>query len=336
MPPPLLLALVAALIQLKGELLAGGTLRGSASIRLERASGGDTPVLTLASPGGVVRLLLDSGASSTMVTPELAQRLGLSSRPLASDAIELAGGGSRCASLQPRRTRLPTLELRSEGQQGSLRLSDVEALVMPVAALPQGIDGVLGIPSLRQLPIWIDPQLNRLALGPAALSAARAAGPRATGPRAGGPRAEGPDVSSLTIPLRWRRGVPLLQLQTPGAAVAALADTGAEGLFLSPTLAAQLQPLGPAQVLKLAGFCGEQAVESRRYGGLSLGGLSLGGLSLGDGGRNRGQPAAVEAIRIENSIFAQLGIEAIVGQELLRSRAQLWRLESRPPRLELR
>ena len=278
-------------------------------------------MLTLASPGGVVRLLLDSGASSTMVTPELAQRLGLSSRPLASDAIELAGGGSRCASLQARRTRLPTLELRSEGQQGSLRLSDVEALVLPVAALPQGIDGVLGIPSLRQLPLWIDPQRNRLALGPAALSAARA---------------YESGVSSLTIPLRWRRGVPLLQLQTPGAAVAALADTGAEGLFLSPTLAARLQPLGAVQVLKLAGFCGEQAVESRRYGGLSLGGLSLGDLSLGDGGRNRGQPGVVEAIRIENSIFAQLGIEAIVGQELLRSRAQLWRLESRPPRLELR
>ncbi len=313
---PLLLALVAALIQLKGQPLSGGTLRGSVSIRLERASGGDTPVLTMASPGGVVRLLLDSGASSTMVTPQLAQRLGLSSRPLASDAIELAGGGSRCAALQPRRTRLPTLELRSEGQQGSLRLSGVEALVMPVAALPQGIDGVLGIPSLRQLPLWIDPQHNRLALGPAALSAARA---------------YGSGVSSLTIPLRWRRGVPLLQLHIKRAAVAALADTGAEGLFLSPALAARLQPLGPAQALRLAGFCGEQAVELRRYGG-----LSLGQPAPGDAVTNPAQPAAVEAIRLENPIFAQLGIEAIVGQELLRSRAQLWRLESEPPRLELR
>ena len=318
---PLLLALVAALIQLKGQPLSGGTLRGSVSIRLERASGGDTPVLTMASPGGVVRLLLDSGASSTMVTPQLAQRLGLSSRPLASDAIELAGGGSRCAALQPRRTLLPTLELRSEGQQGSLRLSGVEALVMPVAALPQGIDGVLGIPSLRQLPLWIDPQHNRLALGAAALSAARAAGSRAG--------AAG--VSSLTIPLRWRRGVPLLQLHSKRAAVAALADTGAEGLFLSPALAARLQPLGPAQALRLAGFCGEQAVELRRYGG-----LSLGQPAPVDAVTNPAQLAAVEAIRLENPIFAQLGIEAIVGQELLRSRAQLWRLESEPPRLELR
>ncbi len=326
MPPPLLLALVTALIQLKGAPLSGGTLRGSASIHLERANGGDTPVLTMASPGGVVRLLLDSGASSTMVTPELAQRLGLPSQALTDHGIELAGGGSGCAALQPRRTRLPKLELRSEGQQGSLRLSGVEALVMPVAALPTGIDGVLGIPSLRQVPLWIDPQRNRLALGPAALRAARAAPPSA---------------SSLTIPLHWRRGVPLLELHSPGAVVPALADTGAEGLFVSPALAARLQALGPAEPLRLTGFCGEQAVELRRYGSLSLGDLpladpSLSTLALGDGGRNRAQPTAVAAIRIENPIFAQLGVEAIVGQELLRSRPQLWRLESQPPRLELR
>jgi hypothetical protein len=141
---PLLLALVAALIQLRGQPLSGGNLKGSATIRLERASGGDTPVLSLRSPAGPVRLLLDSGASSTMVTPELVQRLGLASRPLASQEVELAGGGSLCAALRPRRTRLPDLDLASDDQQGFLRLNAVEALVLPVAALPRGVDGVLG------------------------------------------------------------------------------------------------------------------------------------------------------------------------------------------------
>ncbi len=307
---PLLLALVAALIQLRGQPLSGGHLSGSATIRLERASGGDTPVLSLRSTAGTVRLLLDSGASSTMVTPELVQRLELSSRPLASQEVELAGGGSLCAALRPRRTRLPDLELASDEQQGSLRLGALEALVMPVAALPRGVDGVLGSPSLRQLPVWIDPSRQRLALGAAALAAAQAAAVR----------------PSLVIPLRWRRGVPLLALQTPAGPVAALADTGAEGLFLTPALAARLQPLGLAQSLKLAGFCGEQTVERRPYGGLSL----------AVPGQLRGQPTAVEAIRLKNPIFAQLGVEAIVGQELLRSRAQLWRLDRQPPLLELR
>ncbi|MCX5968636.1 MAG: retropepsin-like aspartic protease [Cyanobacteria bacterium] len=373
MLPPLLLALVAALIQLRGQPLAGGILSGSASFRLERASGGDTPVLTLNSPGGVVRLLLDSGASSTMVTPALAHRLGLSSQVLSNQELELAAGGSGCAALRPRRTRLPPLELASLEQVGQLRLSGIEALLLPVAALPPGIDGVLGIPSLRQLPFWIDPQRHRLALGAAALQAARdhdswARGPRGplsqvpvshnsdsqnplsrgafgngsitTGPIGTDPITAGPHGAGLlsagsvriaseqaqVIPLRWRRGVPLLDLNSPGGTVAALADTGAEGLFISPALAARLQPQSPGQSLRLTGFCGEQDVELRRYAGLAMPG----------NGRPPNQPAVLEAIRIENPIFAQLGVEAIVGQELLRSRPQLWRLESKPPRLELR
>ena len=127
------------------------------------------------------------------------------------------------------------------------------------------------------------------------------------------------------IPLRWHRGVPLLALQTPVGPVPALADSGAEGLFIRPELAARLRPLGPAQMLRLTGFCGEQTAELHRYTGLSLGDLSLGQLSV-----------AVEAIRIDNPIFAQLGVEAIVGQELLRSHRQLWRLDRQPPELELR
>ncbi len=264
MPLPLLVALLAALIQLKDQPLSGGILSGSASIRLEKARGGDTPVLTWSSPAGVVRLLLDTGASSTMVTPALAQRLALTSQALPSQQLELAGGGSLCAALKPRRTRLPSLELAGQEQVGALRLSAIEALLLPVAALPPGIDGVLGIPSLRQLPLWIDPQHNRLAFGPAALQAARdhdsrghgSWGRTVTGPiGAGGDRIR--SGSFQAIPLHWRRGVPLLELNNPGATVSALADTGAEGLFLSPALAARLPPQSPAQPLRLAGFCGE-------------------------------------------------------------------------------
>jgi hypothetical protein len=43
----------------------------------------------------------------------------------------------------------------------------------------------------------------------------------------------------------------------------------------------------------------------------------------------------VEAIILSNPVFERLGVEAIVGQELLRSRRQLWRLDVTPPRLEL-
>ena len=95
-----------ALIQLAGRPLSGGTVQGEARLPLERAAGGDTPVLEFqvlgaANGNGRLRLLLDTGASSTMVTPELAQRLGLASAALPPAAFQLAGGGQGCAALAP-------------------------------------------------------------------------------------------------------------------------------------------------------------------------------------------------------------------------------------------
>jgi hypothetical protein len=137
------------------------------------------------------------------------------------------------------------------------------------------------------------------------------------------------------VPLRWHRGVPLLQLRTSVGPVQALADTAAEGLFLQPALAERLRPLGPAQPLRLVGFCGEQRVERRLYAGLGLGPgpgepvSTPGSPSPGDG------PAGVEGIVTDNPIFEQLGVEAILGQELLHRHRQLWRLDQARPELLL-
>jgi len=299
--------LLAALIQLQGEPLAGGRLTGSVRLPLERASGGDTPVLTFTSPQGSVRLLLDTGATSSMLTPGAAERLGLGTRPLPRGAFALSGGGSGCEHLQPARTTLPDLTLRGEGEGVSLR--GAQALVMEVAALPAGLDGVLGAPSLRQLPIRVDPPAGRLSLGRTAL----------------GLNLRQQRPPRQTLPLEWRRGVPVVRLTSVGGPVEALADTGAEGLFLSPALAARLHPLGAPKPLRLVGFCGEQTVRRQPFAGLGL----------------PGEPADLDAVRpvegivTTNPIFRDLGVEAILGQELLRQRVQLWRLDAPEPRLEL-
>lgn len=323
-----LFLLLAALIQVRGQPLSGGTPSGSAELPLERAAGGDTPVLTFRTARGWMRLLLDTGATSTMVTPELERRLGLPTSALPPEAFALAGGGDGCDNLRPRRSRLPDLELVSTPGLGSLRLSGVEALVLPAAALPAGVDGVLGAPSLRRLPVWIDPQAGRLAFGAAALR--QSVGVAALG---GSPR---PAVASSVPPgpqrlgLRWRQGVPVLGLRTPIGEVDALADTGAEGVFLSRGFGSRLPLNGLGRTLRLVGFCGEQPVVLHELTGFSL---------SGDGepapqprGRDQ-QPIAV--ILTSNPIFRVLGVEAIVGQELLRQRRQLWRLDLDPPQLEL-
>jgi len=295
------------------------------TIPLERAAGGDTPVLSFrvvavasgAADPGPVRLLLDTGASATMITPGLAARLGLVTVPLPAGSLALEGGGEGCGALAPRRALLPDLRLAAAGGPAEppgdgLLLQGVEALVLPVAALPAGVEGVLGAPSLRLLPVLIEPEASRLVLGAPAPAAFRSA--------------SGHRQPPLRVPLLWRQGVPLFRLDAPAGSVLALADTGAEGLFLSRALAARLQPLAAARPLRLVGVCGEQRVEMRPFRGLRL--------PLPPQAAEAG--AAVEGIVTDNPVFRALGIEAIVGQEWLRRRSQLWRLDQDPPLLLLR
>lgn len=303
--PALVAPVGAALIQVRGTPLAGGTPSGSVLVPLERASGGDTPVLSFSSPGGPVRLLVDTGASNHLVTPALAARLGLTSTPVPPEAFGLAGAGSECGDLRPRRAVLPPVQVTSG--EGALRISGAEALVLPVPGLPDGIDGVLGAPLLRRLPLWIDPDGQRLALGAAALTAAAS-------------RRAGERQPPASIPLRWQKGVPVSRLLGPGGGVETLLDTGAEGLFVTPGLAGRLTPLGPAQALRITGFCGLQKASRLPMSGVGWPGEPL---------------KPVETVITENPVFAELGVEVILGQELLRNRGQLWRLDQSPPTLTL-
>ncbi|SBO42727.1 retropepsin-like aspartic protease [Cyanobium sp. NIES-981] len=329
---------VAALIQLRGPALQPGVFSGAGILPLERALGGDTPVLSFhtlgqgqgqgGSAGMPVRLLLDTGASSSLVSPALVERLGLASTAIPPAAFGLAGAGVGCGSLMPRRSRLPPLRLDSPGgghpsALPTLRGADV--LVLPVGGLPADVDGVLGAPQLRQLPFWVDPQGGRLAFGPAALQLAAAASGRG-------------EAQPTTHTLRWQRGVPLMALplrqvpgQGPGQApgqgsVPALADTGAEGLFMTPRLTATLPAVGESRPLRVAGFCGEQPASWT---------LLLGPHLIPPERSGGHPPAVVEAITTTNPVFETLGVEAIVGQSLLRFHRQLWRLDATPPSLSL-
>ncbi|MEB3335046.1 MAG: aspartyl protease family protein [Cyanobacteriota bacterium] len=300
-----------ALIQTRGQPLRPGSLTGEGVVPLERAEGGDTPILPFSTPRGPLRLLLDTGAATSMVTPAAAERLGLRRRPLDPGDFSMAGGGLACQRGRLASAALPVLALPAAGGRGGLRLEGLEVLVSPVAALPPGVDGVLGAPTLRQGPLVVDPRAAMVMLGGSALRWRQTQG-----------------APSLVVPLRWRLGVPLLPLRLgmpgggSGSGGEALADTGAEGLFLTAPLAERLTPLGPSEPARLVGVCGLQEVKRQRLLGIALGAP--------------GAPLEpVEAIILANPVFALLGVEAIAGQELLRGRRQLWRLDAVPPRLEL-
>lgn len=300
-----------ALIQERGRPLHAGYLTGSSHATLERAAGGDTPVMTFLSDRGPVRLLLDTGASAAMVTPSLVQRLALRRQRLPPEMFSLVGGGANCHDLEVSSTRLPPLRLLSHDDAGNVRLNGLEALVIPVEALPKGVDGVLGAPSLRQLPFVVDPVKGELLFGDSALQwrSAMALEPHAA-------------------VMSWRRGVPLLSLRIRSSkdqkvmVISALADTGAEGLFLSDELTSSLFALGPAQSVRLVGVCGSQWVRRQRLTGIGLGSQSP-------------TYQMIDAIFTSNPVFSSLGIQAILGQEWLRNRLQFWDLTVSPPRLEV-
>ena len=90
----------------------------------------------------------------------------------------------------------------------------------------------------------------------------------------------------------------------------------------------------------MVGFCGTQTVQRQTFVGLAFAPpLSGTQAPLGPGQPDALDPAALEQPRegiiTQNPIFSQLGVAAIVGQELLRQRPQLWRLDLKEPRLEL-
>jgi hypothetical protein len=99
----------------------------------------------------------------------------------------------------------------------------------------------------------------------------------------------------------------------------------------------------------MVGFCGTQPVRRQTFAGvafappvsarhLSAKPVSASHVSASHVSASHGQPDSKqprEGIITENPIFSQLGVAAIVGQELLRQRPQLWRLDLKEPRLEL-
>ncbi|WP_191964832.1 aspartyl protease family protein [Synechococcus sp. RSCCF101] len=303
-----------AVIQVEGEELAAGRLSGSGQVRLERAAAGDTPVLgfqALTTPPHRVRLLLDTGATSHLLRRSASERLGLASTPIPEGDVGFSGAGDHC---RPELAKGSLPPLRLLGDRGSVRLEGAETVILPMAGLPEGVDGVLGAPALRQLPLWVDPIAGSVGFGARALQLAD----QALGQRAAQPNHQ--------HRLQWKHGAPITEMQrNNGARVAALVDTGAEGIFITPELAGTLDwGFGPPQRIRVTGFCGIQNAVRAKLGGLVL-----------DQPSAQQAPQEQSVIITRNPVFEDLGVELIVGQGWLRHRRQLWRLDEKPPVLRL-
>ena len=288
---------LAALVQLGGAPPPQPVMEGSGRSAYAIPSDGDTPILQFrTSSGDSVRLLIDTGASRSMVSQALIARLQLTTQPLNAGNFTLAGAGSDCPTDPPRQAVLPSLQL------GALKIRELAVLVMPKLGVPPGTDGVLGASALRQLPMLIDPTQQQVRFDQQ-LSIHSA------------------PAEALRLPLQWRDYVPLVQVSDQsGKSTLALLDTGAEAVFIGVPLAQRLTPQSPPSGVEIQGFCGSEFAVERLFSGLSVGDITL-----------KKSPAIVT----RNRILKDLNVEAIIGQPLLKNRRQLWLLNRPDPVLLL-
>lgn len=105
--------------------------------------------------GELARLLIDTGASTTVITPALAARVGLSVPATAVRwPITVAGGG---------RISIPSVRLASLSV-GDARVEDIDVGVYDLAPHRLGVDGILGQSFLGHFTVTIDRDARRLGL----------------------------------------------------------------------------------------------------------------------------------------------------------------------------
>jgi predicted aspartyl protease len=241
------------------------------------------------------RFLLDTGASTSLITPALAEHLGSRGQVVPPEQLELAMAGDRCPQLQARLHRLPSLRVGLAETQG------LTALALAGSLIPPGVAGILGWDFLGGYRWQLDPQQRLLYL-------------QAQQPRAW-------DTPKGAIALIPRAGVYLAPVSIAGQGpFLMLVDTGAESTFISQRVAAQVLRGSQQQAVTVLGFCGQESATLATLPSLQL-------------GQHRIQD--LEAVVLgESAILQSLNVDGILGQNVLNRFVQTWaaggNLDQRP------
>ncbi len=232
------------------------------------------------------RFLLDTGASISMVSPNLTKRLGLTGKPLPPEETRFAVAGNECKEMQAAIYSLPVMSL------GKAQIEGLHALQLSQAVIPENLDGILGMDALRYFNLRLDPVQKTLELLPPF-------------PVPNRDRAQ-------AIPLLIQDNVPLAEVKiNDSVSYRFLVDTGAESTFISPKIAEQLQLSSESmQPIQVQGFCG---LEPANY--TALGKVQVGNQSLNQ----------VEAVVLQNTaVLESLKVDGILGQNFLNAFYQSW------------
>ncbi|WP_413160110.1 retroviral-like aspartic protease family protein [Capilliphycus salinus ALCB114379] len=288
-----------AIVQLKGLNFPIPRIQGQATIPLKRLEGSQvfTVKLTLGNISG--DFLLDTGASTTMLSTPMVQQLGLVGEKIDSEQLTSAVAGDDCPEMSANVHKLPTLTV------DGVRVEELRGLEFTNTLIPDELSGVLGMDFLRHFDLKLNPKTEQLQLfSPSQLNSAE---------------------TQQSIPLKSRLGVMLAEIEINGQGpFTFMLDTGADTIFISPSLSLSLQlDEASRQEIQVIGFCGVEIAERSTLKQVKI---------------QQHQQNNLEAVILSSpSVLDLLEVDGILGQNFLNHYEQYWRFsltdESKDERL---
>ena len=275
-----------AIIRLAHTKLPPPTTTGTGRLSLEPLQDGIAWTIDIKIGDRLAKVLLDTGASISMVSPDLTQSLGLKGKELPPEEIRYAVAGDGCQKTNASIYQLPVITL------GTAKATGLQTLQLSQAIIPENLAGILGMDLLSHFNFQIDPIRKELQLSPPSEPPKR--------------------DRDQAIPLVMQDGVALVQVKINGdSPFLFLIDTGAESTFISPEVAAKLK-LSPDSMkpIQVQGFCG---LEPASYTALSE-------VQVGDRALKN-----IESVVLQNTaVLDSLKVDGILGQNFLNSFHQFW------------
>ncbi|MEM9136284.1 MAG: retropepsin-like aspartic protease [Cyanobacteria bacterium P01_F01_bin.42] len=278
-----------AIVQLKGLELQPPTSQGMADVQLNSEPSSRRLTIELLMKDKPETFLVDTGASTTLLSRSAADRFNLEGQFVSGDRLSSAVAGDDCPTMDAHLHRLPPFTI------GALQVRDLQGLTFVNTQIPHGLSGVLGMNLLSSFDLKIDPPTRRLSLLPPTPLPAR--------------------KRSQALPLQNKLGVMVAKLMlNQRGPFTFLLDTGAQSTFISPQVAQATQANQmPRQAVQVLGFCGLEPAYR----------VSMPTLQLGV---HRVQN--IDTIVLDSSVITALEVDGILGQNVFQQFSQHWRFAS--------
>jgi predicted aspartyl protease len=284
---PAILSSLQAIVHLERLKLPKPQVRGQAIVSLELLPSTPVFILDVNISDRAKKFLLDTGASTTLLSSPLVQQLGLKGEPISSDNSGYAVAGSECSNMNAILHQLPKLTIQK------VQVEKLKGLEFTNTIIPPQVSGVLGMDVLSNFDLKLNPQSRQLELLP--------------------PSTLPKESLSQAILLRKKLGVMLTEVELDDRATFTfMLDTGAGSTYISRQVADRLE-IDPKlrQPIQIRGFCGLENAERSKLAKVSLKGH---------------QVEDMEAIILSSSSILQvLKVDGILGQNFFNNYQQHWR-----------